>query len=85
MKDLKGTMNIEIIGHDFKNNPNRTTIQTGPLKLPEGTSIGDGGELIFVGENDEFLHCFTTTGTYIGIIKSEEENHIYQHVLKLNT
>jgi len=81
-EELKGTMKIELIGHDFKENPKRTKIPTGKLKLPEGYV----GELLYVGEDDLYLHCFLVdSGGYYGIFKSDDESHIYQHVLKLNT
>ena len=79
---LKGTMKIELLGHSFKVNPKRTSIPLGKLNLPEGVS----GELLYVGEDDEYLHCFgMDSGAYYGIWKSDDENHLYQHVLKLNT
>ena len=84
MSTLKGTMRIEITGHDFKENPNRTTLKLGPIKLPEGVEAK--GDLIYVGEDDTHLHCFvSTTGAYVGLIKTVEENHLYQRLLRLNT
>ena len=81
-EELKGTMKIELIGHGFKENPKRTKIPLGKLKLPEGAS----GELLYVGEDDLYLHCFVVnSGAYYGIFKSDDDNHIYQHILKLNT
>jgi len=79
---MKGTMNIDTIGHDFKENPLRTKLELGKLKLPEGLS----GELLYVGENDTYLHCFeVNSGSYYGIFKSDDENHVYHHILNLNT
>jgi len=81
-KDLKGTMKIEFIGHDFKENPKRTKIPFGKLKLPEEVT----DELLYVGEDDDYLHCFVVnSGTYYGIYKSDDKSHLYQFVLKLNT
>jgi hypothetical protein len=36
---FKGTMKIEIAGHSFKDNPKRTKIPLGKLKLPEGSRM----------------------------------------------
>jgi len=52
-RDMKGMIDIKLIPHDSWNKSN---INPGPLKLPDNIS-GDG-ELIAVGENDEYLHCF---------------------------
>jgi len=73
-----------VTSQHFKENPKRTKIKLGPLILPEYMSVD--GEMIFVGENDTHLHCFfSSTGQYHGVFKSEDENHMYQHLLKLNT
>ena len=80
---MQGTVDIDFKGHDFIENPNRTAIPQGPLKLPEGMNA-DGG-LVFFGENDEYLHCIVAgTGQYLGVFKSEDPNHIFQYILKLN-
>ena len=81
---MKGTMNIELIGESINAPVTHSGISAGVLKLPEGVEVD--GELLAVGENDQYLHCFITgTGSYYGIFKSEDENHIYQHLLELNT
>ena len=87
MSNLKGTMNIEFISHSFKKIPNRTNLKLGPINLPDGVSVGfEGkGRLIYVGEDDAYLHCFIDdTGCYYGIFKSDDDNHIYQRILDLN-
>jgi len=79
---MKGTMNIDLIGETIENE-NRSEIKLGPLVLPKGATIN--GELIAVGENDAYLHCFASgSGSYLGIFKSEDENHIYARILELN-
>jgi len=80
---MNGTMNIEMVGEDFKPNPNRSQIERGPLTLPEGTVYG-GGDLIAFGENDTHLHCMTSAGAYVGIFKSNDTGHIWGVILRHN-
>lgn len=82
--NMKGTMNIEMIGENIDDNIKHSGIQAGTLKLPEGFSASGGG-LIAVGENEMYLHCFMADGTYCGVFKSNEKDHLYQHLLALNT
>ena len=79
--EIKGMIDINFISSDSWNKSN---ISYGPLKLPKGMTIDDGSELIVVGENDKYLHCFFTNGTYYGIFKSNDKNHMYQCILNLN-
>jgi len=80
MNEIKGMIDINFISHDSSSKSN---IPKGPLKLPKDMSVD--GELIAVGENDMYLHCFISGGgQYLGVFKSDEENHLYQHLLKLN-
>jgi len=81
---MKGTMNIDLVGESVSDNINHSGIPCGILKLPKDVIID--GELLAVGENETYLHCFITgSGNYYGIFKSDDENHIYQNLLKLNT
>lgn len=81
---MKGVMNIELIGQCIEAPASDSGINPGILKLPDGVEIN--GELLAVGENNEYLHCFITgTGSYYGVFKSDDKNHIYQHLLALNT
>ena len=80
---MQGTMNIEVIGYDAEPNPKRSRIQRGPLILPDGATVE--GQLVAIGENDDFLHCIVSgSGVFIGVAKSPDENHFYQHLLRLN-
>lgn len=80
---IKGFMNLEFIGEPIEG-AIHSGIKKGILKLPEGVSVN--GDLIAVGENDAYLHCFISgTWDYYGIWKSDDENHLYQHILRLNT
>jgi hypothetical protein len=82
---MKGTMNIEVIGFDSTENAKRSPIERGPLVSPEGVNK-TGGTLIAIGENDDYLHCILSdTGEYYGVLKSDDPNHLYQHILSLNT
>lgn len=81
---MNGTMNIEIIPHNGEQTPNRSDIKRGPLKLPEGVA-STTGDLIAIGENDEYLHCvFAKTGTLYQIFKSDDPDHMWHVVLELN-
>ena len=81
---MNGTMNIEIIGETFQPNSKRSVIQCGPLKLPDGVTVC--GELVAFGENDMFLHCICSgSGAYYGVFKSDDTEHLYQHLLRLNS
>lgn len=78
--EIKGMMDIVLIGSDCWNKSN---IPLGVVKLPDEISVD--GEVIVVGENDTYLHCFiSNTGAYFGIYKSDDPKHIYQLILKLN-
>ena len=58
-------------------------IKPGPLNLPNGASVN--GKLIAFAEDDAYLHCvIEPEGTYYGVFKSEDKNHLYQRLLKLN-
>ena len=91
---MVGTMNIECIGEDLRLMGKGSVpfphkqydIQCGILKLPEDMTVDGGGDLIAVGENDKFLHCFNTvTGMYLGIFKNKtDKNHLYRHICELN-
>ena len=62
---------------------NRSGIPSGKLVLPEGLTVD--GDLIAFGECDMYLHCVISgSGEYYGIFKSEDKNHLYQHILNLN-
>lgn len=77
---MKAIMNIEVVpGQE----PKQTTkLKNGKLKLPKGSS----GELLYVGENNGFLHCFVVeSGAYYGVVKSKDPKHIYHEILRLNT
>lgn len=79
---MKGTMNIEMIGENADDDIKHSGIERGLLNTGEYID----NELIVVGENEEYLHCFDIkTGSYFGVFKSNDKNHIYQHLLKLNT
>lgn len=79
---MQGTMSIAITGSDFSVNANRSKLK-GPLKLPDGLTFA--GQLIAIGEDDDYLHCIISeSGGYYGVLKSADENHLYQHLLKLN-
>lgn len=59
-------------------------IPYGVLNLPEGVSVD--GDLIVFGEDELYLHCVISgSGGYYGVFKSNDDNHIYQQLLKLNT
>lgn len=63
---------------------NPSGLKSGPLTLPRDI-LAIIGELIAFGESDRYLHCVISgTGTYYGVFKSDDENHLYQHILRLN-
>lgn len=78
---MKGTVNIEFLGYG-KGDTNYSSIERGKLKLPKG--ITSESDIIAFGENEKYIHCITSDGNYMGIYKSNDENHIYQQILKLN-
>lgn len=83
MNKMLGHMNIEFTGESMSG-LSHCGVKRGILKLPEGVSVN--GDLIAVGENESYLHCFISgSGAYYGIYKSDDENHLYQHILGLNT
>lgn len=86
-KEIKGTVNVEFIGHNFKVVPNRTSLKRGPLKLPDGVRVCGSDHLIYFGENDDYLHTVTPdTGDYYGIYKnSGDPNHLFEAILELNS
>lgn len=59
------------------NNPSQ--LRAGYLKLPYGSST----TLFAFGEDGTHVHCITGEGTYYGIFKSDDPDHIYQLILKL--
>ena len=81
--DMHGIMDISFKSEPVETGVLHCGIKKGVLKLPETWAVK--GELVAVGENYGYLHCFSGDGNYIGIYKSEDENHIYQKILKLNT
>jgi hypothetical protein len=82
---MKGKMKLELLGIGQFKEFKYSGVQRGKLKLPEQIKIESGGDLIAVGEDEDYLHCFFTTGDYFGFYKSDDEDHIYQHILRLNT
>jgi hypothetical protein len=82
---MKGKMKLELLGagqfKEFKD----SGVKRGKLKLPDQIKIEDGGDLIAVGEDEIYLHCFFTSGDYLGVYKSDDKDHMYQHILRLNT
>jgi hypothetical protein len=86
--DMHGIMDIT-----FESEPTNTGvlqkllhsgIKKGILKIPDDWIVN--GELVAVGENYTHLHCFITGDwNYIGICKSNDENHMYQQIIELNT
>lgn len=61
-----------------------SSIRPGPLELPDGLSV-DGG-LIAFAEDDAYIHCVIGgTGTYYGIYRSSDADHVYQRILALNS
>lgn len=83
INEMLGHMNIEFIGESMSG-LSHCGVKSGILKLPEGVSVD--GDLIAVGENETYLHCFISgRWSYYGIFKSDDENHLYQHILRLNT
>jgi len=81
LKKIIGVMNIEMIGDVTADAIKYSGIERGILKMPDSSMP----PLIAVGENEIYLHCFTQTGDYWGVFKSDDENHLYQHLLRLNT
>ena len=80
---MKDIMNIELIGEVTENHIEHCGIQAGVLRIDD--CWGFVGTLLAVGENEEFLHCFVIeTGSYLGVYKSDDKNHLYQHLLNLN-
>jgi len=64
---------------------NPTPLKRGPLKMPDGV-FHEGGDLIMFGEDKTHVHCVTSnTGDVYSVFKSPDPNHLYQHLLKLNT
>lgn len=82
-EEIKYFMNIGFI-YDQLDRKLHSGLKKGAIKLPEG--IIANGDLILVGENEAYLHCFISgSWDYYGIWKSDDENHLYQHILRLNT
>jgi len=80
-RKMVGMIDIEFIPHPSWNASN---INLGPLKFPKGMSVD--GDLIAIGENDKYLHCIISgTGMYYGVFKSDDPDHLYQHLKRLNT
>lgn len=81
---MKGKTVIDMKGVGEYEPFDESGIQRGPLKLPEGAVVK--GELVAFGEDESFLHCVISgTGDYYGVFKSEDDNHLYQHLKALNT
>lgn len=75
---------LDIVVTPENNKMNHCGIKCGPIKLPEGCYT-ECGELIVFGENEDYLHCiFSKTGSYYGIYKSPDTNHIYHEILRIN-
>ena len=73
------------IGMDINAIKTTSGIKIGPLKLPEGMSTNTIGGLVAFGEDKKYLHCIlSATGSYYGVFKSPDENHMYQRLLELN-
>lgn len=65
---------------------NPSGISHGPLIVPEDWAIGGDGQLIAFAEDNVYLHCvISTTGAVMSVYKSNDPNHMYQHLLSLNT
>jgi hypothetical protein len=80
---LQGTVSIKFDGEPYEPNPMRSEIQRGPLKLPNGVTVD--GSLVAFGEDDDYIHCIISgSGTYYGIFKSKDADHLYQRLLELN-
>ena len=80
MNVIPGMMDIKLIPHKSWNG---CKIPAGPLKLPNDVSVD--GDLILIGENDEYMHCIISgSGAYYGVFKSHEENHLYKQICELN-
>ena len=77
-------MKLELLGNGQFTEFESSGIERGKLKIPGDIKIEDGIDLIAVGEDEIYLHCFFTSGDYLGVYKSDDENHIYQHLLRLN-
>lgn len=61
-------------------------IKPGKLVLPDGLTIVDGGDLIAFAEDSTYLHCLIIpSAAYYGVFKSSDKDHLYQHLLRLNT
>lgn len=82
---MKGKMKLELLGIGQFKEFSHSGIKRGKLKLPEQIKVESGSDLIAVGEDEVYLHCFFTTGDYLGVYKSKDKDHIYQHILRLNT
>ena len=79
---MKGKTTVEMLGIGQFEHFEHSGIERGPLKMPEGSS----GVLIAFGEDELYLHTIIAdTGDYYGVYKSDDENHIYNHLRNLNT
>ena len=67
-------------------------LENGLLTLPDEIGlVGAQGandeniQLILFGENETYLHCVVVPhGTYLGVFKSSDPDHMYQHILNSN-
>lgn len=80
MRNFLSHVKIDFIGELS----NACGIKPGPLRIPDGCSVD--GNLIAIGEDDMYVHCIiSNSGAYYGVFKSEDKNHLYREILRLNT
>jgi hypothetical protein len=74
---------LNAIKIQFTNIEKRSGIRPGKLVTPARFD----GDLIAFGEDDEYLHCVLQgSGALYQVYKlSGEEDHLYQHLLELNS
>lgn len=70
-------MNIDILEGEIIN---PSGLLPGLLNTPKEFDAN----LVLFGENDIYLHCITPKGGLLSVHKSEDSNHVYQHILKAN-
>ena len=60
-------------------------LENGLLTLPDEIGLDENIQLILFGENEIYLHCVIVPhGTYLGVFKSSDPDHMYQHILNSN-
>jgi len=70
---------------DEVNLKNKSGLCNGVLKMPEGINLMNNEELVLFSECDIYLNCvFYPSGNLYRIFKSDDENHLYNHLLKIN-